>query len=175
MRPSALSPRHDHPATTARHQVAAPWNLEITVLDQLAERINDYLGILVTKSSGGALGLVSQPLDKSFLAYLVPYRLLQGVQLTQFAFREPCLNGGDGSFARCPPCSCLHLARPNPRGWMAIAEERTLIDTLNIPHLWQGVGVHGRVYERVLAVLLYDDVGGAVGVEVGGHHFSTQS
>ena len=32
---SALSPRHDHPTPTARHQVAAAWKLKPAILDQL--------------------------------------------------------------------------------------------------------------------------------------------
>ncbi len=50
---------------------------------------------------------------------------------------------------------------------MAIAKEWTLIDTLNISPVEHRIRPHGGLDRRVLAVLLHEDVGAAVDVEVG--------
>ena len=49
---------------------------------------------------------------------------------------------------------------------MFIAKERTLIDSIHNTPLQHGIRAHGGMDRRVLAVLLYEDVGGAEYVQV---------
>ena len=50
---------------------------------------------------------------------------------------------------------CLPNAEPHPA-------------PLHVASFQKGIGAHGSMSRRLLAVLLYEDVGGAVDVEVGG-------
>ena len=38
-------PRHDYPASTARHQITAAWQLEPAILNHLAEHVDNHIGI----------------------------------------------------------------------------------------------------------------------------------
>ncbi len=44
---SLLRPRHDHPSTTARHDIAATWNPKATTQDQLAQGLGYQLSVAV--------------------------------------------------------------------------------------------------------------------------------
>ena len=78
---SPLRPHHDHPSTTARHDIAATWNPKAATLDQLAQGLGHQLSVAVADRGCASLGLALEPLREGLLADLVAYGLPQRVQL----------------------------------------------------------------------------------------------